>query len=325
MKRFAWTVIAAFSIAGISAATACGDDSETTVNPTGGATCVPTDPACPALDVTSDCLGLVDNSGKDEFALRLSQLEISAPAVLASPAVKSIVADGVNINLPACNIPGDGTFSFILQFNRTSGKLLAGGAFPEASPADGYCFVDDAVNNVAPVEVDSNLNADGTFSTAPLPLVTMPIYLDLEATSAVYLPLREAEISSALLSSDQNCIGRFNGDGLQPVNNCLPNAEKGIDYYINGASLDGYITLEEADTVVVDVLKQSLCVLLSDDVNQFGDDGDPKRCTRDANGDIIFQGDWCSTSNSADGCKDAVKLAAKLAASSVAVRTTGCP
>ena len=324
MKRFAWTVIAAFSIAGLSAAAACGDDSETT-NPTGAGSCVPTDPACPALAVTSDCLGLVDNNGQDEFALRLSQLEISAPAVLASPAVKTIVADGVNINLPACNVPGDGTFSFILQFNRSTDKLVAGGAFPEADPADGYCFVTDAANNVAPVEVDANLNADGTFSTAPLPLVTMPIYVDLEATGAVYLPLREAQISSAQISSDQNCIGRFNGAGLEPVNNCLPDAEKGIDYYINGASLDGYITLEDADAVIVDVLAQSLCVLLSGDTVKFGDDGSPKHCKRDGTDKIIFEGDWCSTTNSAGGCKDAVKLAAELAASSVKVRTSGCP
>ncbi len=323
MNRFAWTVLAGIAIVGITSATACGDDSET-AGPTGGGTCAPTNSACPALAVESACLGLVDNSGKDVFALRLSQLTLSAPQVLTTPVVGGIVAGGVNINLPSCNVDGDGTFSFITRFDRTTGKLLAGGAFPEEDPSNGYCFVNDPANNVQPVEVDSNLNADGSFSTDPLPLVTVPIYIDLTATSAVYLPLRNGRITAAKISADQNCIGSFNATGLQPANNCLPNLEQGIDYFLNDAELDGFITLEDADQVEVELLEQSLCVLLSGDPNVYGDGSKPNRCKRDGDGKIEFVGDWCSTTDSADGCKDSVKLAAKIAGSSVAVRDD-CP
>src|SRR5688500_16074215 len=61
-----------------------------------GASCAPTDPACPAI--SAECLALVDNTGKDEFTLRLSQLTIDQPAALAAPFMQGIVSTGVNIN-----------------------------------------------------------------------------------------------------------------------------------------------------------------------------------------------------------------------------------
>src|SRR5690606_2459981 len=198
-----WMVLSGASlVAAALGAGACGDDEAPT---TTGASCTPTDPACPAVGVDSQCLAITDNEGQDVFAVRLAQLVITAPAQLATDLVYNIIGKGVNADLPACNLYGDGTFNFILQFDKNTGQLKAGGALPEADPAQGYCFVSDPANEVAPVTVPANLMDDGTFSTDPLPRIVVPIYLDKAASGAVYLPLRDGRIESATLSADQNC------------------------------------------------------------------------------------------------------------------------
>jgi hypothetical protein len=306
---------------------ACGssDDSTSTTTSTstgGEVTCTPTDPTCPALSVTSDCLGLVDNAGKDQFAMRLSQLEVTAPKALTSPTVQKVVGDGVYVNLPECNVAGLGTFSLVVEFDLKGGKLKAGGAAPAMNPEEGYCYVNDSTNGVAPIEVKTTF--DGLkFSTEAIPKVVLPVYVDASAKSAVFLPLTGAKLEDGTISADHNCIGSLNDappsqGGLDPLNNCLP--EPGVGYFKNDATLTGYITLEEADAVNVDLLGQSLCVLLSGDAAKYGDTGSPKKCKR-TGGKLDLEGDWCSTSNMAGDCKDSFRLEAKLAASSVKVRT----
>lgn len=301
---------------------ACGDDD--TPVPT-GATCAPTDPACPAVGVESECLAITDNTGEDVFAVRLAQLVITAPEQLATDLVYNIIGKGVNADLPACNIYGDGTFNFILRFDKGAGTLEAGGALPEADPTKGYCFVHDPARDVAPVTVPSNLMADGTFSTDPLPRIVVPIYTDKAASSAVYLPLREGRIQSATLSADQNCVGRYNAEGLRPEESCAPLPSEGRHYFLGGGKLTGYITLEEADAVDVDLIGESLCVLLSGDSDTYGDGASTGvvRCKREG-GEIVLKGDWCSQTDSAGGCQDAFRLEGEIAASAVTLRD-GCP
>ncbi len=310
--------LCALAVAGAS----CGGDETTgATGSTGSGSCAPKDPACPALAVESECLALVDNSGKDKFALRLSQLSITKPVALTTTTVQKIVSDGVNINLPACNVPGMGTFSLLTEFDLAAGTLRTGGSLPETDPAKGYCFEYDAANGVEPVTAKLNVDADLRFATDVIPKIVVPIYLDLAASSAVYLPLRDAVLSDGQISQDHNCIGKFNADGLEPVNNCLPDPDAGIDFFVNGGKLDGYITLEEADAVTVDLLSQSLCVLLSGDPKTYGDGQKPSKCKRDGAGKITLEGDWCSTTNSEGGCKDAFRLTAELAASAAMLRS----
>lgn len=311
----------AASVMAATFAAACSDDETTAA---GGASCEPTDPACPGVGVDSACLALTDNRDSNVFALRLSQLIITAPAELATEVVYNIIGAGVNADLPACNVFGDGTFNFMLEFDRDAGTLRAGGALPEANPSAGYCFVTDASHEVAPVTVPSNLMPDGTFSTDPLPRIVVPIYDDKAGSSAVYLPLRDARIESATLSSDQNCIGRFNSEGLRPEENCAPLLSENRHYFVNAGTLTGYITLEEADAVDVKITGESLCMLLGGP-NAKGDGATSGivRCERQ-NGEIVLKGDWCSTTNSAGGCQDAFRLEAELAASAATIRSD-CP
>jgi hypothetical protein len=42
-------------------------------------------------------------------------------------------------------------------------------------------------------------------------------------------------------------------------------------------------------------------------------------CARDGNGNILFQGDFCSTTNQQGGCADAMQVAAGFAAQAVKI------
>lgn len=330
MRAITFTTLGVGMLTVAALSGACGGDDDGTGGSgagtsSGGNACDPaSQPDCPAASIDSDCVALSDNSGADQFALRLSQLSVTAPEVLTGPLVAGIVSDGVTLNLPSCNIKGGkGTFNMLTIFDKTADTLTLAGAFPEQNPENGYCIVNDPANEVEPITVAANLMPDGSFSTDAIARIVVPIFLDLsgDLSSAVFLPLREGRITSGQLSDDQNCVGRFAVESLSPQFECVADP----DYFETGASLEGYITLEDADAVVVDQLNQSLCVLLSGDVGAFGDGGAPiERCARDMAGDIVLTGDWCSTTNSAGGCEDAFRLEATVASSAVTVRDD-CP
>lgn len=281
----------------------------------GGAACSPKNPEC--NQVKSDCIALVDNAGGGSVAVRMAQITITKPTVLGSGIVGNLVANGVQMNLDQCNLAGGGTFSWLLQFDTGTSKLKTGGAKPAADPFGGYCFVDESLGGIPikPVEVDSGL-AGGSFS-AKVGDIVVPIYLDATASTYVLLPLKQGELSGTL-SADNNCVGKYNADTLDPANSCLAEPPDTLAF-TNAGKLDGFITLEDADTVIVDSLSQSLCVLLSGDAATFGDGMSPAKCKRDAMGKIEFKGDWCEATNAAaDGmCSDSSKLGAEFAASAV--------
>jgi len=312
----------------------CGDSGGTTSGGTtsGGNDCAP-DVGCPA--VTSDCIAFADNAGKDEFALRISHLSISAPAALTDPTIANLLGKGVNLNYPECKavtgdsiFTGDGTFSWIFQFNKSTGKLTAGGAVLESDPTKGYCFVNQTIDgfDVQPFVADAPIGSDGSFEVTDTRDVVVPIYTTPgDPNGVILLPLKGVRLFDAKVSADNNCIGTFNPD-LDPNNLCL--ADTSTPQFIDGASLEGFVTLEDADAVKVAVLSDnSLCTLIAKDPMYV----DGKVCKRDGNGKILFEGDWCAGTSVGDPgtpatatCKDAVKLSAKFAASGVTVRTD-CP
>jgi hypothetical protein len=281
----------------------------------GGLSCEPT-AACTAVE--SDCIALVDNAGQDVVGLRVQYLKLVSPPALANGPVTTVITKGIELNREECSLVGQGTFSWILEFTKSTGMLKTGGA-KVSTPEEGYCFVNETLSGVdiAPIEVDVGLDG-GQISPTMGQDVTVPIYIDATGSSYVLLPLRQARIFDGKLSEDGNCIGTYNAANLSPDDACVGNAD--TPPFLPGAKIDGFITLEEADGVVVEDLGQSLCVLLSGDAATYGDGGDPvNRCKRDGMGKIVLEGDWCSTDNMADGCKDAVKLAAEFAASGIKI------
>jgi hypothetical protein len=255
----------------------------------------------------------------------MSQIAITKPTVLAPGGlVGNLVADGVQMNLKQCNLEGGGTFSWLLQFDTAANKVRTGGAKPVSDPFGGYCFVNQILGGiqVSPKEADAPISG-GAFS-ADVGDVTVPIFLDAAASTYVLMPLRQGKITGTL-SEGNNCIGKYNADKLDPANSCLAEPPDTLQFE-NAGTLDGFITLEDADSVVITTPPQSLCVLLSGNAAMYGDGGMPAKCKRDMAGKIVFQGDWCEATNAAADamCSDSAKLGAEFAASAVKI-SGNCP
>ncbi len=338
-------VILVLSLGGVGAAGAlvgCGSDTATGTTSTsgggsaststgsnttsGGEPCSPA-ASCPQV-AASECISLADNSKATNFTLRMSSLTLTAPLVLTKGLIKSVVGGGVGMNLASCNLNGGGTFSWLLQFDTAAGTLKTGGAKPALDPTKGYSFVDETVTQggtpfkIAPFTAAAPIGKDGSFAVTMGASVIVPIYLDTKAMDVVLLPLHDAKLSGKV-SADHGCVGKFNAAGLDPAGGCLPDDTNPLFIGADGKAdtdgkLDGYITLEEADSVIVDKLSQSLCVILSGNSGMYGDGGMPvSKCKRDVNMKIVFQGDWCDKSNDM-ACKDSVRLGAGFSASGVA-------
>ncbi len=309
----------------------CGGDEKQSTTGSTDLTCELT-----AACVTSDpaCVAIADNKGLKQFGLRMSQILISKPLTLG-PAkfVGKTVAGGVTLKRPDCYLTGDaegGTFSWLLHIDLDTNTVCTGGAKPPAKAEDGYSFVNEMLTqgtqtfDIKPIKFVAPELAMGKFSVAEADAqdIIVPIYTAEGAP--ILLPLRKARILTGTLSSNNNCVGSFNGSGLDPYNNCGPSPVDNQFTFNNAGSLSGYITLEDADNIIVDLANASLCALLTED----GDGGMPiEKCKRDATTmKILYKGDWCDATNAAADatCADAVQLAADFAASAVKING-GCP
>jgi hypothetical protein len=278
--------------------------------------CAPKAPEC--MQVSSCCIALEDNTFKPVFALRMGQLTIAKPDVFAKGVVANIIANAAQMNLDQCNLAGAGTLSWLLEVNTTTKMLTTGGAKPAADPTAGYCFVNEVMDGlfVAPVETNVSLNL-GSLS-ANVGDLLLPVFLDAAGSSHILLPIHKVGLSGTL-SADSNCIGKYNADTLDPANNCLAEPPNILSFTNDGMAF-GFISLEDADSIIVEPLAQSLCVLLSGDPATYGDGGSPAKCKRDPmTSEIIYQGDWCSATDTPASpvCYDASRFQADFAASAV--------
>jgi hypothetical protein len=321
-------VLGTAALAGAATAVGCGGDDDgsgSSSNPSGtgggGSDCALTNPIC--TSVASDCVALHDNKAAAKFGLRMAQLTIEQPAVLATGTVAKTVAEGLRMNLPQCYLNGTGDFSWLLEFDTAAGTLRTGGAFPTTDPLKGYCFADMAVGTfqIEPTVVPTTL-MDGAF-TAEVDTLVVPIFRDVG--DPITLPLQKVRLFDSRVSADNNCIGKHNPD-IDPNNFCLPSDEHPA--FLDGGKLSAYLTLEEADEVVVPELDKSLCLLLAGTDNQYASGGSPNKCKRnDADGKILLKGDWCIATNSAAtaDCADAFVLSASYTASAVEITESCAP
>lgn len=297
-----------------------GGSSTTTTTGTGttsgGLPCSP-GASCKAAD--TECIGLVDNKDQMKFGLRMSQLDVTAPAALTAGIVAGIVSGAVTPSNMGCNLNGSATFNWLIQFDLAASSIKTGGAKPVTDPTAGYDFVNEMVSGkqLAPITYDGvKPDASGNFSITMGKDLLVPIYLDTGATSVVILPLKNARLSMGKLSASQNCIGHYNAEGLDPTGACLPDAKNKA--FVDGGKLEGIITLEDADTVEISTLHQTLCVLLSQNASMYGESNASGLTVCKRTGGVIdFQGDTCSMAG--QSCKDSVALSADFAASSIKI------
>jgi hypothetical protein len=286
-----------------------------------GASCTPQAASCHSA--TSECLPVHDNAGAASFGLRIADLDLTAPAAFAKGIVSTVLANGITPSNLECNLSGAGTFSWLLAFDSVAGTLTTGGARPASNPALGYSFLNEdfPVSGGAlpldPVTLTAPLDASCTTTTSAADL-NLPVYLNMMASQAIALPLRQARFSSITVSGDHNCIGKYNAAGLDASNNCSATSQ--IPTFLPAGQVDAFINLEQADTITIAPLQQSLCVLLSGDAAAFGNGGSQNKCKR-VNGQIVFQGDWCTATNqpATAQCSDAVRFSGAFAASGVII------
>jgi hypothetical protein len=77
----------------------------------------------------------------------------------------------------------------------------------------------------------------------------------------VVLPLSKSKVTGVTLSPDGNCIGSYNPDGVlapSTSNTCADQDPASCQRWHTAGSLGGYITLQEADGVLVVDLGKTL-------------------------------------------------------------------
>jgi hypothetical protein len=295
-----------------------------------GSTACPTCGQCP-IDASvcgdpSTCLPLADNSKKSVYDFRLRKLFITEPPTLASVVVQTTVIDtGIDLAAPQCgDISGTGAFNWLLRVDPTGATVLTGGAPPSPDPFSvGYCFYNYQIDGltVSPSMVSASFDG-GTFTTSPIPLLNVPVFLHPDAGAAnpanvIILPLRQAVLQQTSITNNDNCIGSFNAVAL--AGNCVVNDPSSCSKWLTAGALGAYMTLEDADSVPLSILPSTLCVLLTGMHGTSPNDAGINTCPRNTDGSISAKGDYCSTTQSAGGCADSFWLSATFAASAVTI------
>ncbi len=267
---------------------------------------------------TSTCKPLGENKGKDVWDLRLRKLNVVAPPGLAEALIQNVVVGrNINLNAPECGeVGGTGSFSWLMRIDTKNKIMTTGGAPPSTDPFGlGYCFANDITANgvkfgpaTMPITIDGNkITPSGNF-----PKLNIPIYIDGDPNNIILLPISNGNFRDVTVSEGGDCIGSFNTKAL---NNTCDELRGTCATWKTAGALGGYITLEEADTVVLkDLENRTLCGYLTGNTQQKG-------CARvnGATGAITAKGDYCSTTNSAGGCQDSYWLAATFAASAIKI------
>lgn len=331
-------VLAAAAAALASVGAACEDDPHRRTSPeqalSGGGACEAAPGQLPAPDCdnsdkkceatpgctidearcgsASTCLPMADNAGKDVLDFRIRRLNIAAPPALAADFIQNTIV-GLNIDLAekSCGELGKGLFTWLIRVDRAQGQIITGGAPPPTDPfGEGFCFASFELgpNKVEPITVKVAFEGD-TFRSVETKPVKIPIFLGPETASAILLPIRDVRVEGVTISADGNCIGRFNQAALDP--SCYDDRSL-CSKWTTAGSLGGYITLEDADQVLIrDLNNKSLCAFLAGESSLT--------CTRDPAGAIAYKGDYCSTDKQPGSCQDSVWMAATFAAAAAKI------
>ena len=255
----------------------------------------------------STCLPIGDNKGKDVLDFRIRRLKIATPAALAGDFIQNnIVTLNIDLAEKSCGEPGKGLFTWLLQVDKKNNTLITGGAPPSTDAiGKGFCFArfDIGTTKVAPFTSKIAFTGD-TFRSLEPQKVKIPIFTD--TGGVILLPLTDVQVEGVTISDDGNCIGKINPAALD--SNCADGAD--CTKWKTAGALGGFISLEEADGVKIELLGKSLCAFFT---------GDPIKCARDPQGKILFQGDFCSSDKQPGSCADSMWLAATFAASSVKI------
>jgi hypothetical protein len=328
MLRCPFGLVVPFVVAGVVLVAGCSSSNTDNGGGSAGATggCKPTAAECYGAGPDGPgnaCLAKADNTG-DKVQLRLSQLQVSSPVALIQPFMQdAIITKKINLHQQACYQSGEAEFNILFELDTKAKTLTAGASIPQeliGAPKDGTCFAKftDQSSGIDVGPVSTPFTVSGDTYSANFDKLVLPIYINPVQDSYALLPLHNVDVT-ATLSKDHDCVGSFRAADLQPPL-CAP--AEGEFAWVNGGGFDAYITVAEADTVDIVDLGESLCVLLSGDPATWKGT-DPKHTCKGSDQykatNQLPEGDWCSSTNSASGCKDAWHLVTKFAASAIKI------
>ncbi|APR87632.1 hypothetical protein A7982_12981 [Minicystis rosea] len=287
------------------------------------APCTPTNAVCGSE--SSVCVATAHAHGAPAFDLRVSHVTLSAPKAFTKGVVQNVFETATRLNRPLCNLSGGGSFNWLLHFDTNAGTLTIGGAKGVPDPTAGYSLIDETVLLgegtfwVKPTTVSATLDPSCGLETSAGD-VLLPFFSGVGDNSFTLFPLRSLRFFDTTITPDHDCVGAYNASGLETFNNCAPDPVN--PDFLDGGHFQAFITLEDADAVLVSVLSETLCVLLSEDPTTFGTGSQPVKCKRGANNQIVLQGDWCSATNqpASPGCADAMRFEGTFAASGVKIQ-----
>jgi hypothetical protein len=283
------------------------------------------EPSCP---LSQPCLATVENDGKPVFGLRVAELAVSLPRSLSKGVTPSLLDALFGPNLPQCGLSGGGDSSWLLRFDLDHQTLTMGGAAPPAKAGQPFALLDVTVSqagqvyHVAPVTFDLVASGGGLGTAAPQDF-DLPMFFPGSGASLSgpeVLPIHALTASSVVVSPTHDCIGRYDPAVFSPEAGCTPTTIG--ENYVHAGHLEGYLVIEETDGVDVTDFDDTLCVLLSGNAAEYGDDSTGvTRCKR-THGVIDFQGDWCAATNSpaTATCSDALRFSADFAASAATIQ-----
>lgn len=294
-------------------------------------------------NASSPCLAMGDNTSAKIASLRMRKLLVTAPAALAfNPpshtfVQRSVIDQGINLK-DQCAEPGDGTFNWLIQFDVANKKVTTGCAPPTTDPfGAGYCFVNANIEGlqVGPVTVDMTQAQDGSWSSSVIDKLYVPIFVAAgtmgaaNAPKVIVLPLSKSSVKGVTLSENNNCIGHYNANAVSTdpaiSGACVDTDDTTCARWTTAGSLGGFITLDEANGVLVPQLNETLCVLLQPNAMKvMSNPNNPSEnlCATDSSGHVTAKGDFCSTTDSPGGCADSFWLSATFAASAAKISAT---
>jgi hypothetical protein len=307
---------------------------------TGSESCPPSATACTTASPEvcggdARCMPMAKNAAPT-YDFRMGALHIVLPTTLTNVLLQNeAITAGVTPNAPLCGneqdstgaaAPHAGGFNWLISLDSSKGTIKTGGALPVRDPYQtGYCFLSNAYDGVpvAPVTLDAVIANDAqtgavTFSSSPgTDVLNVPIFLtESNPTDPIILPIRGAEFHDVTISSDGNCIGDINQAWYcYGTSSCTDDDLNQCPKWYTGGAVGGYLTLADADKIVIQTVGKSLCALLVQET--------APHCTAAD----LTKGDYCSTTQKATqkggGCSDSDWLAATFAASAVKISQSG--
>jgi len=180
---------------------------------------------------------------------RLTALRISEPAQLASPVIQLILDGAIN----------EYTFLWLVEVDIAAGTMTTGSGrtdnpSPEPTNTDEFCSVRWNTGDHAPMEnVPVSTTGDVVSTTSPISEVSIPVYTsDNPDEILLTLPMRQVEITGLAMDADRVLVGEPPATGTQYA-----------QQWTTSGALEGWIGWEDAETVYIEDMGQTLCQLLA--------------------------------------------------------------